>query len=206
MTEEKKMTNHNRDKLSELKIKRFIDGILQCNCNTNPEWKETPRRLADLYHDMTEGMKIDIKQFFKPLPSHHDQMIVVAGIEFVSMCEHHWWPFFGKVHIAYVPNGNIVGLSKFHSAVRALSRRPQLQERMTTDLTDAIEETLKPKGTMVVIEARHTCMMVGGRYDYGMPAHTDSVTKTSDVKGVFLLFEAPRMEALSLIYGGHPHE
>ena len=200
------MNNKKRDKISELKIKRFIDGILNSNCDNNPELKETPRRLADLYHDMTEGLKIDIKQFFRPLPSQHDQMIVVKDIEFISMCQHHWWPFFGRVHIAYIPNGTIIGLSKFHSAVRALARRPQLQERLTTELADAINNALKPKGVMVIVEARHTCMMVGGRFDYGMPAHTNSITKTSVVKGVFLIFEAPRMEALSLIYGGHPHE
>jgi GTP cyclohydrolase I len=74
---------------------------------------------------------------------------------------------------------------------------------MTLELTNAIEEALRPKGVMVIVEARHTCMMVGGRYDYGMPAHTDSITKTSDVRGVFLLFSAPRSEALQLIYGGN---
>ena len=196
------MTKKQRDKRSELLARQFIDSILNANTAANVELMETPRRLSDLYHDMTEGLKIDITRFFRPLPTSHDQMIVVSDIEFVSMCEHHWWPFFGKAHIAYIPDGKIIGLSKFHSAVRALARRPQLQERMTAELCSAIQNALHPKGTMVVIEARHTCMMVGGRYDYGMPAHTDSITRTSDVRGVFLLFEAPRNEALKLMFGG----
>jgi len=200
------MKHRKRNSFAEAGAKHLIDKILGYDSSTQAELKETPRRLADLYDDMTEGLKIDIKQFFRPLPSQHDQMIVVKDIEFVSMCEHHWWPFFGKVHIAYIPNGKIIGLSKFHSAVRAIARRPQLQERMTSELADSINDALQPKGVMVVVEARHTCMMVGGRYDYGMPAHTNSITKTSVVKGVFLVFEAPRMEALSLIYGGEKHE
>jgi len=167
------------------------------------ELKETPRRIADLYRDMTEGTDIDIRKFFKRiLPTKHNELVIVKNIEFVSMCEHHFWPFFGYVHIAYIPQNKIVGLSKFISAVRAVSRKPQLQERMATELANVIDECLQPKGCMVIIEATHTCMLVGGRYDYGFPAHTSAKTVTSAIRGVFLTFEPPRNEALKLIFGG----
>lgn len=165
-----------------------------------PEHRETPRRIADLYRDMMQGERIDIRKFFnRPLPSTHNEMTVIEPVEYVSLCEHHLWPFFGHVHIAYIPKGKIVGLSKFISAVRAEARRPQLQERMTTHLADAIDECLQPLGCMVIVEGHHTCMLVGGRYDYGMPAHTAARTITSAVRGVFLNFEPPRTEALRLI-------
>lgn len=182
-------------------VREFLEAIGLGS--TKQELRETPRRISDLYKDMTEGLKIDIKQFFnRPLPTEHNEMVVVKDIEFVSMCEHHFWPFFGKVHIAYIPQGRIVGLSKFVSAVRAISRRPQLQERMTSELANAIHDCLKPLGCMVIVEGIHTCMLVGGRYDYGFPAHTGAKTKTSAVRGVFLTFSAPREEAMTLIYGG----
>ena len=183
----------------ERKVKDFL---LSMDFDLNSEMKETPRRIIDLLKDMTEGIRIDIKEFFKrPLTVKHNEMIVIKDIEFVSMCCHHLWPFFGKVHIAYIPRGKIVGLSKFLSAVRALSRRPQIQEMMTSELANAMDECLEPLGCMVVIEGLHTCMLVGGRYDYGMPAHTNARTITSAVRGVFLNFQAPRQEALRLIYG-----
>lgn len=197
------MSTKPRDKECEQKAKDFVDSVLCIDCMDNPELKETPRRLVDLYHDMTEGVRMDVEKFFeRTLPSEHNEMVIVKDIEFVSMCEHHFWPFFGRVHIAYVPQNKIVGLSKFHSAVRCLARRPQLQERMTSELANAINKCLQPKGVMVIVEGTHTCMMVGGRYDYGMPAHTSSSTTTSAVRGVFLMFEPPRNEAMKLIYGG----
>lgn len=182
--------------------RRVKDLLLAFNFDLTGEMKETPRRIVDLYKDMSEGLTIDIKKFFdRPLPTKHKEMIVIKDIEFVSWCCHHCWPFFGKVHIAYVPNRTIVGLSKFLSAVRALSRRPQIQEAMTSDLANTIVECLDPLGCMVIIEGIHTCMLVGGKYDYGMPAHTNARTVTSAVRGNFLMFEQPRNEALTLIYG-----
>lgn len=190
-----------RMKEAETSVKELLEALRLGS--VKPELKETPRRIVDLYRDMTVGLRIDIKQFFRrTLPTKHNEMVVVKGIEFVSMCEHHFWPFFGKVHIAYIPQNRIVGLSKFISAVRATSRKPQLQERMTSELANAIDECLQPKGCMVVIEGIHTCMLVGGRYDYGFPAMTAAKTVTSAVRGVFLTFSTPREEALTLIYGG----
>ena len=168
----------------------------------NPEMKESPRRIVDLYKDMREGVDIDIEKFFeRPLSVKYNEMILIKDIEFVSMCCHHFWPFFGKVHIAYIPHGKIVGLSKFLSAVRAVAKRPQVQEQMNSQLANAIDKCLDPKGCMVIIEGIHTCMLVGGRYDYGFPASTNARTVTSAVRGVFLTFSAPREEAMRLIYG-----
>ena len=178
-------------------VDRFLHE-LGYDC-TEPEHKETPRRVVDLYRDMFSGRSIDIKKFFnRPLPSKHNEMTTIGPIEYVSLCEHHLWPFFGEVFIVYIPKGKIVGLSKFISAVRAEARRPQLQERMTTNLANAIDECLQPLGCMVIVRGTHTCMLVGGRYDYGMPAHTDAKTMTSAVRGVFLNFEPPRNEAMKL--------
>ena len=169
----------------------------------SPELKETPRRIADLYRDVLSGKEIDIREFFaRPLPTKSNVMTVISNIEFVSLCPHHFWPFFGKIHIAVIPHGRIVGLSKYISAVRAQTRRLQLQETISEALANVIEECLEPYGTMVIVEGFHTCMLVGGKYDFGMPAHTNARTKTSALRGVFLFSEAPRNEALRLIYGG----
>jgi len=190
-----------RDKAAEGFAARFLTSIGYDNAL--PEHRETARRITDLYRDMMSGITIDLRKFFeRPLPSEHGELTVLKNIEFISLCEHHLWPFFGKVHIAYIPKGRIVGLSKFISAVRAEARRPQLQERMVRELADVIDEMLQPLGCMVIVDAQHTCMMVGGRYDYGMPAHTDAETIMSAVRGVFLNFEPPRNEALNLIFGG----
>lgn len=184
------------------KERKARDLLLCCGIELTDELEETPRRIVDLYKDMTAGVGIDIRKFFeRPLSVEHGEMVIVKDIEFVSMCCHHLWPFFGKVHIAYIPHKKIVGLSKFVSAVRAISKRPQIQEGMNTELADVIDECLEPLGCMVVIEGTHTCMLVGGKFDYGMPAHTNAYTVTNAVRGVFLNFEPPRNEALKLIYG-----
>ena len=182
----------------ERKAREFL---LSMGFDLTGEMKETPRRIVDLYKDMSAGVKIDIRKFFaRPLPTKHKSMIVIKNIEFISWCTHHFWPFFGKVHIAYIPRGKIVGFSKFISAVRAIARRPQLQESMNEELADVMDECLEPLGVMVIVEARHTCMMVGGKFDFGFPANTDAITKTSEVRGVMLNFEPPRNEAMKLIY------
>lgn len=176
--------------------------LLSLGFDLTGEMKETPRRIVDLYRDMQRGVKINLRKFFeRPLTVRHKEMIVIKDIEFVSLCCHHLWPFFGKVHIAYIPQRKVVGLSKFISAVRAISRRPQVQEAMNKELADVIDECLEPLGVMVIIEGKHTCMLVGGRYDFGFPANTSAKTVTSAVRGVMLNFQPPREEALKLIYG-----
>ena len=123
----------------------------------------------------------------------YNQMVLVKDIELYSLCEHHMLPFFGKAHIAYIPNGYIVGLSKIPRVVDAFSRRLQVQERLTNEIRDCIEETLKPKGVAVVIEAKHLCMQMRG------VQKQNSVTTTSAFSGDFMESEKTRAEFMNLI-------
>src|SRR5690606_7457429 len=121
---------------------------------------KTPERVAKALHFLTHGYHIDAAELFRTAMSREDnsQMVVVKDIEVYSMCEHHMLPFFGKAHIAYIPNGHIVGLSKIPRVVDAFARRLQVQERLTNEIRDCIQETLKPAGVAVVIECKHMCM------------------------------------------------
>ena len=124
---------------------------------------DTPERVARMYEEIFGGMDEEAgehlsKQFAAP----HSEIVMEKDIVFYSTCEHHLLPFFGKVHIAYIPNGKVAGLSKLPRTVEVYSRRPQLQEQMTVQIADAIEQYLKPKGVMVVVEAEHTCMTMRG--------------------------------------------
>ena len=123
----------------------------------------------------------------------YNQMVLVKGIELYSLCEHHMLPFFGKAYIAYVPNGKIVGLSKFPRLVDAFSRRLQVQERLTNQIMQCIDETLEPKGVAVVIEAQHLCMQMRG------VEKQNSFTTTSAFSGVFMNNEKTRSEFMNLI-------
>jgi GTP cyclohydrolase I len=155
----------------------------------NPELYETPRRVVDMYEAMLSGKKVDIKQFFnRPLPTKHSEMTVFSAIPCVSLCPHHLMPFFGKVYIAYIPDKQIVGFSKYESAVRALSRQAILQETFTSKLADTIDGCIKPIGVMVVVRAFHTCTCVPGIYDYdtGVVKEQMMWTTTSALRGLFL--------------------
>jgi GTP cyclohydrolase I len=123
----------------------------------------------------------------------YSQMVLVKEIEFYSLCEHHLLPFFGKAHIAYIPDGKIVGLSKVPRVVDAFSRRLQVQERLTNEIRDCIQNTLKPKGVAVVMEARHLCMQMRG------VEKQNSITTTSAFSGAFLESEKTRLEFMNLI-------
>ncbi len=137
----------------------------------------------------------DPKEYFKTVfGEDHEELVLVKDIPFYSMCEHHLVPFFGRAHVAYIPrNGRVTGLSKLARAVEAVSRRPQLQERITSTVADSIVETLEPYGVMVVIEAEHMCMTMRGVKKPG------SKTITSAVRGTFLQDSTARAEVLSLI-------
>ena len=161
--------------------------------------KETPRRLANMYAELFEGLYLDpVDEIDVVFDVGHDEMIMLRDIPLFSLCEHHLIPFIGKAHVAYIPNeqGQITGLSKLARVVDTLARRPQVQERLTTQIADAIGEALDPRGVLVVIEAEHLCMSMRGIRKPG------SQTVTSAVRGQFRSSEATRAEAMGLIQRG----
>ncbi|HZI48182.1 MAG TPA: GTP cyclohydrolase I FolE, partial [Pyrinomonadaceae bacterium] len=126
--------------------------------------RETPRRVAEMYEELTQGMRQDPSEHIVPLSGNkHDEMVIVKDISIASLCEHHLAPFVGKCHIAYIPrNGNILGVSKLARLAETFARRLQLQERLTSEIATTLYEQLKPLGVMVVVEAEHTCMTLRG--------------------------------------------
>ncbi|MBO4362210.1 MAG: GTP cyclohydrolase I FolE [Paludibacteraceae bacterium] len=156
--------------------------------------KRTPRRVGKTMQFLTKGYNEDPEAILRSALFEEDykQMVVVRDIEFYSLCEHHILPFFGKVHVAYIPNGRITGLSKIARVVDVFARRLQVQERLTTEIKDCIQRTLNPLGVMVVIEAEHLCMQMRG------VQKQHSHTVTSDFTGAFNRKET-RQEFLNLI-------
>lgn len=156
--------------------------------------QKTPERAAKAMMFLTQGYHQDPEEILKSamFKEDYDDMVIVKDIELYSLCEHHMLPFFGKAHIAYIPNGHIVGLSKLPRIVDVFARRMQVQERLTHDILECINNTLKPKGVAVVIEASHMCMMMRG------VQKQNSVTTTSGFRGQFEKIET-RTEFLRLI-------
>ena len=156
---------------------------------------ETPSRVARMYAEICSGLHQEPSEhLLTQFEADHDEMVMVRDIPFYSMCEHHLLPFVGKAHVAYVPgeNGKITGLSKLARLVDAYARRPQVQERLTSQVVDKLVEVLEPRGALVVVEAEHQCMSMRGVQKPG------SLTITSAVRGLFLS-EATRAEAMQLI-------
>jgi len=155
---------------------------------------KTPERVAKALQFLTHGYELDPREILKSAMFEEDykQMVIVKDIEVYSMCEHHLLPFFGKAHVAYIPNGHIVGLSKLPRVVDAFARRLQVQERLTNEIRDCIHDTLNPLGVAVVIEASHLCMQMRGIQKQ------NSVTTTSAFTGEFLK-DPTRKEFISLI-------
>ena len=151
--------------MDQQQIKDSVRQIL-LSIGEDPEregLKETPRRVAEMYKEIFSGLDADpVKELAVGFELGHHEMILLKDIPFYSMCEHHMLPFFGHVHIAYIPNGEVVGLSKLARCVEVYARRLQLQERMTSQIADAIDKYLSPKGVMVVVEAEHMCMTMRG--------------------------------------------
>ena len=183
------------DKITSGLVKNYGDilGLL----GEDPEregLKKTPERLAKAMQYLTQGYHLDAKAIINSAKFHEEvsEMIVVKDIEIYSMCEHHMLPFIGKAHVAYIPNGWITGLSKIARVVDVFSRRLQVQERLTTQILDAIKEALNPIGVAVVIEAKHLCMMMRG------VQKQNSVTTTSAFFGEFEKYPT-RNEFLKLI-------
>lgn len=159
--------------------------------------RDTPRRVADMYAEVFSGLGVRGEdQLDVVFDAGHDEMIMVKDIALHSFCEHHLIPFIGRAHVAYIPNvkGQITGLSKLARLVDTLARRPQVQERLTTQIADAIDSALDPRGVLVVIEAEHLCMTMRGVRKPG------SKTVTSAVRGQFRASEASRSEAMNLIF------
>ncbi|HNZ43419.1 MAG TPA: GTP cyclohydrolase I FolE [Bacteroidales bacterium] len=155
---------------------------------------KTPERVAKAIQYLTHGYDLNPEEILRSAMFKEDykQMVIVKDIEIYSLCEHHMLPFVGKAHVAYIPNGYIVGLSKIPRVVDAFARRLQVQERLTSQIKNCIQETLNPLGVAVVIEANHLCMMMRGIQKQ------NSVTTTSDFTGAFLI-EKTRTEFLTLI-------
>jgi GTP cyclohydrolase I len=159
--------------------------------------RDTPRRVAEMYAELTAGMREDPSEHVVPLSGNkHDEMVIVKDISIASLCEHHLAPFVGKCHIAYIPKeGRILGLSKLARLAETLARRLQLQERLTSEIATTLFEGLQALGVMVVIEAEHTCMTLRGVKKPG------AVTVTSAVLGGFRKDPRTRAEAMALITG-----
>ncbi|MCB9884975.1 MAG: GTP cyclohydrolase I FolE [Planctomycetes bacterium] len=157
--------------------------------------KDTPRRVEKAFRFYTEGYRRDPKEVIGNalFEAETDEMVVVKNIELYSLCEHHLAPFFGKAHVAYIPSGKIVGLSKIARVVDIFARRLQVQERLTMQVAQAIDEVMKPRGVAVVIEASHLCMMMRG------VEKQNSSTVTSCLLGLFRKDERTRTEFLKLI-------
>lgn len=165
----------------------------------NPEregLKDTPQRVAKMYAEMFSGLTQDPKdQFTAVFSEGHEEVILVKDIPFYSMCEHHLVPFYGVAHVAYIPSqGQVTGLSKLARAVEVASKRPQLQERLTAQIANGLEEALQPQGVLVMVEAEHMCMSMRGIKKPG------SKTVTSVVRGIFKTDPIARQEMLAMIH------
>lgn len=191
----KKIEEYDQESIDKLqgKYKVILEEI-----GENPEREgllKTPERVAKAMQYLTHGYDLNPAEILKSamFAEDYNQMVVVKDIELYSLCEHHMLPFFGKAHIAYIPNGHIVGLSKIPRIVDAFSRRLQVQERLTNEIRDCIQETLNPKGVAVVIEAQHLCMQMRG------VQKQNSVTTTSAFSSAFMDSEKTRSEFMNLI-------
>ena len=182
--------------MDKLKIQKAVYQILEA-IGENPKRQDlldTPRRVAQMYEEILAGQFKDPEDEINViLEEEHDEIILLRNISFYSICEHHLVPFFGKAHVAYIPDKRITGLSKIARVVEVLSRRLQVQERLTTKIADVLMKKLKPKGVFVVIEAEHLCMSMRGVKKPG------TTNVTSVVRGVFRTNSKTRQEAMSLI-------
>ena len=179
------------------KIMRAVRDILEAvgEDPTREGLVDTPRRVADMYEEIFAGLASDPSEHLQVgFEEQHKEMIVLRDIPFNSVCEHHLLPFVGKAHVGYIPAGRIVGLSKLARVVEGFARRPQLQERLTSQIADAIDEALQPRGVGVIIEAQHFCMIVRGVKKPG------STMVTSAMRGLFRNNPPTRAEFLSFVH------
>ena len=179
------------------KIEKAVKEILSAiGEDVNREGlKETPRRVAEMYAELFEGVNVDpSKELTTFKQAEHEEMVMVKNIPFYSICEHHLIPFLGKAHVVYIPKaGRVTGLSKLVRVIEGFAKRPQVQERLTAEVADTIMRKINPQGVLVVIEAEHLCMSMRGVKKPG------SLTVTSAVRGIFRKNATTRAEALALI-------
>jgi len=192
----------NRKKTQKVDLDRIARGVrlILEGIGEDPDregLRDTPQRVAEMYAELTSGMREDPSVHIVPLSGNkHDEMVIVKDISIASLCEHHLAPFVGRCHIAYIPkNGRILGVSKLARLAETFARRLQLQERLTSQIADTLFEELQPLGVMVVIEAEHTCMTLRGVKKSG------AKTVTSAVLGGFRKDPRTRAEAMALIMG-----
>ncbi|MDF9408007.1 MAG: GTP cyclohydrolase 1 [Pelotomaculum sp. PtaB.Bin013] len=183
--------------IDQQKIEKAVRMIIEA-IGEDPEregLRETPSRVARMYEEIFSGLWEEPDAHLeKKFSGDHEEMVIVKDIPLYSMCEHHLLPFYGKAHVAYIPRkGNVTGLSKLARLVEGFARRPQLQERLTSQIADSIMRRLNAQGALVVIEAEHMCMTFRGVKKPG------SKTVTSAVRGIFQRSEATRAEAFSLV-------
>lgn len=178
-------------------IEKFVKNLLQ-EVGEDPGREgliNTPNRVAKAYEFLTQGYKLNIEEILNDaiFNEKYDEMVIVKDIDFYSLCEHHLLPFYGKVHVAYIPNGKIVGLSKIPRLTDIYAQRLQIQERMTQEIADTLDKYLTPRGVGVVVEAYHMCMMMRG------VQKQNSITTTSAMHGIFKEDARTRTEFLNLI-------
>ncbi len=181
-------------------IKKIEEGVrlLLEGMGEDPErpgLRRTPQRVARMFEEIFSGLCEQPEDLLKPIEGEsHDEMVMLKDIPFYSVCEHHLLPFFGRAHVAYIPEkGRIVGIGELAKALEILAKRPQVQERLTAQLADMIMERLKPKGAMVIIDAEHLCLSMRGIRKPG------SRTVTSAVRGIFRSKQSTREEMLELL-------
>ena len=184
--------------IDKAKIEKAVSSIIEA-IGEDPKREGligTPRRIAEMYAEVFSGAYQDPKEELKVgFDEEHHEMVIFKDIPFYSMCEHHFLPFYGLVHIGYIPSGRVVGASKMARVVEILAKRPQLQERFTTSIADTIGDVLQPQGVAVVVQAEHLCMTMRGIKKPG------SNIVTSATRGLFRKRHATRSEFLSLIQG-----
>ncbi len=185
--------------IDQLRIEKAVREIIEA-IGEDPSREglvDTPERVARFYAEVFGGLEIDpgdvVDAFFGD--EHYQEIVMVRHIPFYSMCEHHFVPFHGEAHVAYMPRGRVTGLSKLARLVEAYARRPQMQERLTAQVADTLEDRLDPLGVLVVIEAEHLCMSMRGVKKPG------ALTVTSAVRGIMETNPATRSEAMSLLFG-----
>jgi len=191
------MNPKNKKKVDTERIEKAVNEILLA-VGEDPQregLQHTPKRVAKMYTELLAGMQLDPKEHVKSVfRENYDEVVLLRDVPFYSICEHHMMPFIGKAHLAYLPDGKVLGVSKLARIVDCFARRLQVQERLTSQVADFLMDNLKPKGVAVVIEASHSCMTIRGIKKPG------SAMVTSALRGIFIRDPRSRSEVLSLMH------